>query len=243
MININEYFAKREQGNISNITIISKPIIPLRMLQLEAITEYYFREPEYIYIQKRSELIYEIVFQCVFYYPNCKEVSWSIYADDRKDKNIENIIVRHSIWNKNNDMQKIKENFKQNREKIAMLPDIKTYTHVCNFDETKYVASILSRLDSVFSNGIVLEDNFNEIEPWSDVEIQRRLSWGTVRAIWNQDKRWKNMSQIITFLSELERMINYSEFVINDSSELDFMFPIDEYVKNIYPYAENIENK
>lgn len=51
------------------------------------------------------------------------------------------------------------------------------------------------------------------------------------------------MSQIITFLSELERMINYSEFVINDSIELDFMFPIDEYVKNIYPYAENIENK
>ena len=70
MININEYFAKREQGNISNITIISKPIIPLRMLQLEAITEYYFREPEYIYIQKRSELIYEIFFQCVFYYQN-----------------------------------------------------------------------------------------------------------------------------------------------------------------------------
>jgi hypothetical protein len=243
MIHIKEYFEAREQGNIAKVHIVSKPIIPLRMLQLETVAEYYVREPEYLYIQDKDELMCEVIFQCVLYYPNCAEIAWSVYADDREGKNIEQVIIRHSVWNKEKEIQKIKGNSHENREKIAMLPDISTYTHRCNVKEASCVVASLAKLDACFSNGIALTDNTAEIEAWSDVELQRRLSWGTVRSVWNQRKRWEGMAQLKIFLAALEELVDRSSFVTADSIELDFMFPMAAYVKHTFPYAENLEKE
>ena len=124
-----------------------------------------------------------------------------------------------------------------------MLPDISTYTHRCNVKEASCVVASLAKLDACFSNGIALTDNTAEIEAWSDVELQRRLSWGTVRSVWNQRKRWEGMAQLKIFLAALEELVDRSSFVTADSIELDFMFPMAAYVKHTFPYAENLEKE
>ena len=241
MIYLPEYFMKRERCNGRGVNIVSKPIVPLRLLQLEEVAEYYIREPEYIYLSGNSRIMCEIIFQYIFYYPNREEEAWSVYADGREAGGMETVIVRHVVWNKSNDIQQIQKTAGQDREKTAMLPDMTAYTHCCNREEAAYVAQAMLPVDKGLSQGITLLDNHGSRERWSDVEIQRRLRWGTVRAVWNNSRRWSHEEEGRKLVSCLKRVLVSSRFKTGQDIELDFMFPIEAYVARIYPHAENIE--
>lgn len=241
MIYLPEYFMQRERCNGRSVKLVSKPIVPLRLLQLEGVAEYYIREPEYMYLSGNSCMMCEIIFQWLFYYPNRKEEAWSVYADGREPGEMENVVVRHVVWNKRNDIRQIRETAGQNREKTAMLPDMTAYTHCCSREEAAYIAQALLPVDKSLSQGITLLDNHGSRGRWSDMEIQRRLRWGTVRAVWNNSRRWRHEEEGRQLVSRLEKVLASSLFKTGQDIELDFMFPIEAYVAHIYPHAENIE--
>lgn len=45
----------KETHNANSITYASLAVIPLRMLQYDSLMEYYFREPEHIYLKIKKE--------------------------------------------------------------------------------------------------------------------------------------------------------------------------------------------
>ncbi|OKY52463.1 hypothetical protein [Megasphaera cerevisiae] len=74
------------------------------------------------------------------------------------------------------------------------------------------------------------------------MEVQRRLNWGGggyVRASWNREKCWNAEKDGQQLLDVLTKIVNCSLFKTKDILELDFMFPIEQYVKHIYPLSSH----
>lgn len=59
----------KETHNANSITYASLAVIPLRMLQYDSLMEYYFREPEHIYLknQKGETIGFEQIFRVLQY--------------------------------------------------------------------------------------------------------------------------------------------------------------------------------
>lgn len=218
----------KECHNANSITYTSMAVIPLRMLQYDSLMEYYFREPEHIYIRNHNEgtISLEQIFRVMQYKTNQSVKFWIIYGDEREEKKLNRIILRKGIWN-------IKEQISQLQQTKGLgLPQVKLALHVCDPHEKEKIIKKLARADRKILDGIqfVKPDDFDLC---SHEEFHRKLNWGAVTVIYNKQKKIKGTKEIHRVTDCIDQIMGESLYISDEDVVLDYTFPVEQYINNV----------
>ena len=218
----------KECHNANSITYTSMAVVPLRMLQYDSLMEYYFREPEHIYIRNRNggTISLEQIFRVIRYETNQSVKFWTIYGDEREAKKLDRIILRKGIWN-------IKEQISQLQQtKELGLPQVKLSLHVCDHHDRGKIIQKLTNADRKICAGIQLvkPDDFNLC---SHEEFHRKLNWGAVTVIYNKQKKLKGTKAIHQVTDWIDQIIQESLYLSDEDLVLDYTFPMEQYINNV----------
>ena len=218
----------KETHNAKSITYASLAVIPLRMLQYDSLMEYYFREPEHIYLknQKGETISFEQIFRVLQYKTNQSVKFWTIYGDEREGKELNRIILRKGKWD-------VKAQISQLQQTKGLgLPKVKLALHVCSQHEKEKITQKLKKADRKTFDGIqfVKPDDFNLC---SHEEFHRKLDWGAVTVIYNKQKKIKGTKEIHQVTDCINQIMEGSLYVAGEDIVLDYTFPIEQYMNNV----------
>lgn len=217
-----------ERHNANSIKYASLAVVLLRMLQYDSLMEYYFREPERIYLKNQNgEIIsLEQIFWVLQYKTNHSVKFWSIYGEKREGKKLNRIILRKGIWN-------IKEQiFQLQQTKGLGLPQVKLSLHVCNHQERLKIIKKLARADRKILDGIQF-DKPEDFNLCSHEEFHRKLNWGAVTVIYNKQKKIKGTKEIHRVTDWIDQIMGESLYISDEDVVLDYTFPVEQYINNV----------
>lgn len=229
---------KSISGNVTDINLDAKKVIPLLMIRNESIFNYLSDEAVKI-IFKDADFVCEPIYKYTKNIPNQKKISYQIFADDRNLLASKLIIVVWE-WNKAKDIldYKVRKNKKifKNINQYCF-PHIHSYVHVCSKQEKKEMTDELFYLDKHISSGIVLKDRDEkdyENVPWNEIEIYRSYDWGLIRTAWNKLKENLFIENISEKISEdVLRIIQCSSYQEQHELTFDYPYPIEDYFYKI----------
>lgn len=217
----------KEKYNARSLEYSSSAVVPLRMLQYYSFVEYYFREPEYMYVinERGEKATLEQIFRIIKYKPNQTVEFWSIYGDEREGMDIHKIVLRKGCWNKKKQMVQLQ------KENGMGTPQVNISLHVCDNCEKRRIIGSLTRMDTKFSDGIQFRMPSNE-KTYSDKEFHRKFNWGAITTIYN-NKRTLEEKEINQVTDCIDEIIEEDSFLSDVDIVLDYTFPIEEYLNNI----------
>lgn len=202
------------RGNADEIVERHIPAIKLPMIKCEAIFDFYSEEPSSISIQLEPESFkhkYEQILRIRRWNFKGKSIAWCIYSAERE--NLNDIVVRNIIWNRDEDVIYAKNNNENRRQEVVNgWPSINVFQAFIPSTQAKDIIKMLDSLDSSIKKGIVLEFNMKPEWEWRDLELKRLYDWGQVHNTWST-----NMKN-----GEVENKIDKLMHILETSMERDY---------------------
>lgn len=225
-----------DQGNAEYIHQVSYPLLPVPLLQYQAMAEFYTTEPSAILIRQTEASNYLTFVQslrCRMWRHGNSLEAFSIFMPDdscNEGSAVDSLIVRRVYWDRSSDTVSVRMNMeigKSNDEALKRLldnyPDIRMDNIYVESGNSSQIHTVIDELDQLLSSGIQLQ-HVGVDEPrngWGYFEISRTTSWGKITAEWGTS---------VGNVEIVNRMISLRDqavIAINGSSEHIFEMSID----------------
>ena len=233
-----------ERAKAKTINARCFPIIPLSLMRYEALADFYTEEPKIIRVRENENdqpVDLEQVFRFRKWVPNKTTYSWSIYCDNRnwinENVNGSKLVLRHAIWDKQNDQRGIKTLRSNNQEgPVFSWPRLSANTYYLYSTNVPKMNEALLELERILENGLTLFLRNNEWDwpGWNDLEVMRLFDWGQLHMTWSPVKINNKVEKLLITIENMMQSFAIVGGQEVSQIDLDYTFPPDLFKNSVY---------